>query len=997
MLRIYTLAFNFVLTGCYLVQPDSNQKKEEKRLQVVDRKETSLKLSSQYAAELNKQINAEKSPEKRALLQAAATTIEEKISEKRMTNALAAANTKIIADAMQDHTEIYPLRGPYKILVIPVAFTDTGFADPDFYAPYAGGQSKAQNYLFGDEEGTLTTYYKHSSLGQFDLSGVVTPIVTVDNPLAYYGEAVTGKSDKNARRLVVDALVKLKNRHSNDWWQQFDSWDLNDYDADGHFHEPDGFIDAVVLVYAGKSQSSCQRSFDPEGTRPASADVPEGPRKEATIECFNRIWPHRWAISLAADDPLYSENGPKIEGRVRPSMNGLKITDEIFATDYNMQSEYSDRSTFMHEFGHSLTLPDVYAYSGENNTGSWEIMSSNANLQGQEFSSYSKLSLGWIKPKIIFPGSETSAYLGAWSYVANERRDNLASFDGPRTSEEYINGQIHSYDVTSFTQEFEEPVYRSIVALQPPTIERIKVAEFPENIGEKAAYTGRFDGDSRSIEITVDVPTKGPAILTFDTFFHIETETNFNGTDADIKVVTDYDIGSVLVNNENIRDLRTISGDNNADTLNESNPLCAVNRVLQLRLKNIDGALTEDEKKEFEEKKLICQKPTWTVQNIDLSQYRGQKVKVEVRYVTDSGYTELGIIADNFKIDDSVVEDFETKSENFGDWKILADNGHESKSHNQFYLFEYRTPGETYEAAGNKSSLNMDNNLLNTATQSYFKDGFDNPIDAYRMVEMPYQPGVLVWYYNSKFSTRDNGASEQEGKGYLLVVNPKVDELPLPGIFSNPDLKDEKGHYDPESPGPLKTLIDSQKNEFICFSHTVYDTYIKGEAPECNLDVYTDALQTITFKGKPAMYRRQWFNDLLPVDRYQYKPVGTAFRNLPGIRTGLSTFRPQTAEPFSVFSIYRINQNRELVLDLAETVNGFKNMPVSKFSDADNQLSENPRFWADQVVVEKNGFEFEVVEPSSRITSGYSRHTSGADNNAYARRPRAKIYFQWTD
>ena len=40
-----------------------------------------------------------------------------------------------------------------------------------------------------------------------------------------------------------------------------------------------------------------------------------------------------------------------------------------------MQSEYTEVSTFIHEFGHSLGLPDVYAGSTNNSTGSWTAMS----------------------------------------------------------------------------------------------------------------------------------------------------------------------------------------------------------------------------------------------------------------------------------------------------------------------------------------------------------------------------------------------------------------------------------------------------------------------------------------------------------------------------------------------------------------------------------------------------------------------------------------------
>jgi len=226
--------------------------------------------------------------------------------------------------------------------VIPVQFSDTEFDDPEFFAPDSAGKVPADDYLFGNHKDSLTQFFLHESLGTFSVSGELSPVVTLNGTLANYGEAMAnGKSDKDARGLVKEAIVKImESKGTGDWWNQFDLWDLSDYDSDDHFYEPDGFLDAVVLIYAGKSQASCQRSFDADSTRPATADVPAGPRHDSAVECFNRLWPHRWSISIGSDDPLYTPVGPLVEGNQRPSMNGLKINDTLYALDYNMQSEY---------------------------------------------------------------------------------------------------------------------------------------------------------------------------------------------------------------------------------------------------------------------------------------------------------------------------------------------------------------------------------------------------------------------------------------------------------------------------------------------------------------------------------------------------------------------------------------------------------------------------------------------------------------------------------
>ena len=420
----------------------------------------------------------EGSPEELSSLATRITRLEAKLRRKRLANNIVSSNLDLLSNEMKGHTNLYSLKGDYRVLVIPVEFSDKQFEDPDFV------RNEAQEYLFGDHEGSLSNYYRHASLGHFKVSGEVADIVRVDGVLGDYGEAITGSSDKAARELVVQALTKLKESRTDEaWWESFDNWDLNDYDLDNNRHEPDGFMDAVVLIYAGKSQASCQASFDSDGSRPSSADVPPGPRHDAAVECFNRLWPHRWSISLGADDPRHSTQGPLLEGTQRPSMNGFKITDTVFALDYNMQSEFSDRSTFLHEFGHSLTLPDIYAsQGGGNSTGAWELMSNNARLQAQELSSYSKLSLGWLEPKIVKKGQVTSAYVGAQNFVTNIQRDNNDLYTGPEKIVEQSDGQIHSYDVISLTPGFDEPVYRSIVALTGATAEMIQVVETPDNI-----------------------------------------------------------------------------------------------------------------------------------------------------------------------------------------------------------------------------------------------------------------------------------------------------------------------------------------------------------------------------------------------------------------------------------------------------------------------------------------------------------------------------------
>ncbi len=920
--------------------------------------------------------------------------LEEKLMQKRLEGSLAYVNHDNLAvkGALEGHTKVYEFKGEYKVMVIPVQFSDEEMADPSFFKENTDGVVPAQEYIFGKDKNSMAQYYLHASMGKLKVKGEVTPIVTVNGTLKDYGEAVQGGSDKNARGLVVDALVKLKQiKTDTNWWYQFDEWDLNDYDQDKNFHEADGFVDAVVLIYAGKSQASCQRAFDPDGERPASSDVPEGPQKLAAVECFNRIWPHRWSIHLSESHPEYSKQGPIIEGTRRPSMGGLKIADDLFAVDYNMQSEFSDRSTFIHEFGHSLTLPDIYSSGKGNSTGQWEIMSSNSNLQAQEFSSFSKISLGWLKPKVVKQGTTTSAYLGAYNFLSHNQREDLFNFDGPLSVEDLIDGRTQDVSIVSQTPRFDEPVYRSLAIITDPTIEEVAIVEDKFGDNNITAYSSRFDGDSRSVKVSLTVPETGDATLKFDTIYHIETETNFKSkTNKEIKVVVDYDLGKVIIDGETKEELRTISGDNNYDTLNEMNPICEATRVLELREKLINnGDLDEAEKLEFTLKTNTCQKPTWVTKEYDLSDKRGQTVEVEINLTTDGGYTEFGVLVDNIRLGSELI-DFQDKK-NLGTFKALKGGSDEAK-YQQFYLMEYRTPGENFQDQGLSLSYNMDNNISDT--QSVFINSDKSLKDRFRLLEASYQPGVVVWYFNNKFDRRSNNAHGQKGKGYYLVLNSKVQEMILPGgIFDN--VLTDNGEYDPESDAH-KALETEQQRLFVCFAWRDYYVYQNGSEENCNDVADLDYISSLTLNGKRLQYRRERFNELLPIKRYSTYGVGKPFRSSPAMRTSLSAFRPEGSPAVKPFKVYK-RDGQEMVLDTDLTNNQKSYEAVSSFKDANSKLTDNDRFHGDSVVVEKKGLSFKVVKPSPRVEALYSRDEPADSSANYYRRPRAKVLIDWEE
>jgi immune inhibitor A len=274
-----------------------------------------------------------------------------------------------------------------------------------------------ENMYFGEGQGveSLKTYYETQSSGRFSVSGTVTDWVKVQ-----YNEARYGRSNgfpcasnvcTNTWALVRDA--------ANTWYADqlaqgrpqsevdaelatFDQWDRYDFDGDGNFNEPDGYIDHFQIVHAGGDQ--------------ADGDPWQGE---------DAIWSHRWYAFQG------SPTGPPAN-----TLGGTQIgTSGIWIGDYTIQPENGGRSVFFHEFGHDLGLPDDYNIlsGGDNNNEHWTLMAqSRLGAQGEQFigdragdlGAWNKLQLGWLDYETVVAGSgadgDKTINLGPEEYNSND-------------------------------------------------------------------------------------------------------------------------------------------------------------------------------------------------------------------------------------------------------------------------------------------------------------------------------------------------------------------------------------------------------------------------------------------------------------------------------------------------------------------------------------------------------------------------------------------------
>ncbi|MEV4184783.1 immune inhibitor A domain-containing protein [Streptosporangium canum] len=229
---------------------------------------------------------------------------------------------------------------------------------------------------------TMKNMYEEMSKGAYTVSGQASPWIKVPHSEAYYGARACGKEIQDMSghpsnplgpgQLAIDAVNTLAAADPNFPWADYDVEDVADSDGDGNFAEPDGVVDHLVLVHAGKDKSS-------DGGA-------EGPYA---------IWAHSSAVA----------GGYQVPGK------NVKISN------YIVQPEDSGVGVFAHEYGHDLGLPDLYDTSGQASSAVdfWDLMSSGSH-SGPIFQSmpthmglWDKWILGWANPKVFNPGDRARA------------------------------------------------------------------------------------------------------------------------------------------------------------------------------------------------------------------------------------------------------------------------------------------------------------------------------------------------------------------------------------------------------------------------------------------------------------------------------------------------------------------------------------------------------------------------------------------------------------
>ncbi|OGO58125.1 MAG: peptidase M6, partial [Chloroflexi bacterium RBG_16_69_14] len=257
--------------------------------------------------------------------------------------------------------------------------------------------------LFDDAPGanSMRNFYIEQSSNRYTVHGDVTDWVAVPGEGATYDDDLGGPA---VWQFLIDSV--------NGWYDaqiaagktpaqidaylsDFDVWDRYDYNGNGNFDEPDGYIDTFQSVHAG-----------------------EGEEAGGGVLGTDAIWSHSWYAYYN----LIGTDGPDFN-----KLGGVQVGDSDFwVGKYTIQPENGGVGVFTHEYGHDLGLPDLYDTSGgENGTGFWTLMSSGSWLddgkdtignKSSHMGAWEKFQLGWLDYELARAGTKSVHKLGPMEF-----------------------------------------------------------------------------------------------------------------------------------------------------------------------------------------------------------------------------------------------------------------------------------------------------------------------------------------------------------------------------------------------------------------------------------------------------------------------------------------------------------------------------------------------------------------------------------------------------
>ena len=213
-----------------------------------------------------------------------------------------------------------------------------------------------ENFTEAPFKGSVHDYFLAQSYGDFIVFFDLF-YVKVSGDVTRYES--TSSDDENSQYLVQDIMEVLKTRNDIDW---------SLYDWNG-----DGFVNQLLIVYAGKGMN------DGGGS--------------------NSIWPHQWWMSEHLKDGKQGEYCDPIP--VTYGGKQYKVDCYCALAELTSKNDYGSFGTICHEYTHCFGFPDFY-WKGTKYVYYWDLMDSgNYNGSGYRppgYSAHERWFMGWLTP-----------------------------------------------------------------------------------------------------------------------------------------------------------------------------------------------------------------------------------------------------------------------------------------------------------------------------------------------------------------------------------------------------------------------------------------------------------------------------------------------------------------------------------------------------------------------------------------------------------------------
>ncbi len=235
---------------------------------------------------------------------------------------------------------------PTKVLVVLAEFSDVSFDVANTKAAY-DDFFNSSSYDYNGATGSVQKYFKDQSYGKFvPQFDVVGPVTLSDKRLNY------GANDEYGDDVAAEAMITQACELAHAQGTNFAPYDVNG----------DGFVDAVVIVYAGQGETDKQPDY---------------------------VYP---MAGVMEDDVILDNKFISLYACV-PELNEKQKRAGIGETVY--------------QFSHILGLPTLSDTEGgdEKTLGDWDVMDhgcyNNGGNTPAAYSAYERFYLGWVEPILL--------------------------------------------------------------------------------------------------------------------------------------------------------------------------------------------------------------------------------------------------------------------------------------------------------------------------------------------------------------------------------------------------------------------------------------------------------------------------------------------------------------------------------------------------------------------------------------------------------------------